>query len=116
MPLRESLGVSDSSPLRSVQMRNRFEHFDEDLEDWHRRGRVNYADLNVGMLLDFDTKDVFRGYNQLTKVVTFATFECSVQEIVGEATVLLAAATDKLQQPLPPKQSSTASTTAAAYA
>src|SRR5450631_2177877 len=28
-PLRDSIGVDDTSPLREVTMRNNFEHFDE---------------------------------------------------------------------------------------
>ena len=33
-PLRDSIGVSDESPLRNVNMRNNFEHFAERLDRW----------------------------------------------------------------------------------
>jgi len=33
-PLRDSLGVSEPSPLQIRKMRNHFEHFDERLEQW----------------------------------------------------------------------------------
>lgn len=33
-PLRDSIGITDSSPFREVAMRNNFEHFDERLDDW----------------------------------------------------------------------------------
>jgi hypothetical protein len=35
-PLRDSIGVTDASPLQEVNMRNNFEHFDERLDRWWR--------------------------------------------------------------------------------
>ena len=35
-PLRDSLGVDDSSPLFNLSMRNNFEHYDERIDQWWR--------------------------------------------------------------------------------
>jgi hypothetical protein len=36
-PLRDSLGIGDDSPLKDVWMRNRFDRYDEDLDDWWQK-------------------------------------------------------------------------------
>ena len=37
-PLRDLVGVTDDSPLKSRDVRNAFEHFDERIERWHAAG------------------------------------------------------------------------------
>src|SRR5690606_578758 len=47
--LRDSIGISDNSPLREVTMRNHFEHMDERIDRWWSKSlRHNYADKNIG--------------------------------------------------------------------
>ncbi len=48
-PLRQSLEVDDTSPLKDVDMRNNFEHYDERLDRWWSDSpRHNIADRFVG--------------------------------------------------------------------
>jgi len=37
--LRDSIGVSDTSPLRKILIRNAFEHFDERLDKWWKQSK-----------------------------------------------------------------------------
>lgn len=47
--LKDSIGISDASPLGDVTMRNHFEHFDERLERWSRESTSHiYVDLTIG--------------------------------------------------------------------
>jgi hypothetical protein len=56
--IRESIGVTDESPFRSVTMRNHYEHFDERIEKWERQSKCHsYADLNIGPQSGFDFVD-----------------------------------------------------------
>jgi hypothetical protein len=74
--LREALGVADNSPLRSVQLRNVFEHIDTELE---RRVRKNpqpipYPDSNVepiDFLLGFDPARFARNLDPDLWTLTF---------------------------------------------
>jgi hypothetical protein len=38
-PLRDSIGIADTSALRDVNMRNNFEHFDDRLDRWRLGNR-----------------------------------------------------------------------------
>ena len=47
--LRDSLGVTDASPLHQVAIRNHFEHFDERIERWWRESPArNHLDRMIG--------------------------------------------------------------------
>jgi hypothetical protein len=47
-PLRSSLQVDDTSPLRNVVMRNHFEHHDERLDRWWDTSEShNYLDMSI---------------------------------------------------------------------
>lgn len=89
--LRDSLGVTEQSPLRSVVMRNHFEHFDERLDRWSAESKArNSADLMVGTRIEaFDEIDRFRMYNPDTMEVAFwgQTFDLKV--IVDEVVRIL---------------------------
>ena len=46
--LRDSIGISDASPLKTTSMRNNFEHFDERLDKWWKESqRHNHVDFSV---------------------------------------------------------------------
>jgi hypothetical protein len=81
-PLRDSLGVTDTSPLRRIKIRNDFEHLDERIEDWWNesksrsrigiligpRGSVGGAgwdDMNTLRWLDPESGDVIFWGNEL---------------------------------------------------
>jgi hypothetical protein len=73
--LRNSFGVSDSSPLAPRQFRNHFEHFDERLETWATSSkRKNFVDSNVGpsgMFPGFAPEDYLRNFDTTKGAVTF---------------------------------------------
>ena len=72
-PLRDSIGVTDMSPLRLPDMRNHFEHFDDRLDHWWDTSRRhNYVDLNVGLAVGgVEDDDTFRNYFPQTGEVVF---------------------------------------------
>ena len=100
-PLRDSIGVSDNSPLRCLDMRNNFEHFDERLDRWHARARHVYVDSYIGdpnLMGCFDKEDVFRSYDPAKKALMFWGQEFNVQDITDEVSRILARVTTELQR------------------
>lgn len=73
--LRESLSISDNSPLESREFRNIFEHFDERLEKWATAsGHLAFADSNVGpinMIGNFEPKDYMRHFDHTNSTLIF---------------------------------------------
>ena len=102
-PLRDSIGVSDSSPFRQVVMRNNFEHFDERLDRWWRKSkRHNYADLNVMSQNTFrglDDIDMFRMFDPNTTEVIFWSQRFNIREIVSEVQRILPQLTQEASKP-----------------
>jgi hypothetical protein len=66
--LRQQLGVSDDSPLRSRSLRDHFEHVDERIEKW-TGPRV---DLNIGRLEYQAGRPPFRHFDPSAGAVLFA--------------------------------------------
>ena len=87
-PLRESLGVADDSPLRHVDMRNNFEHYDERIDRWWRES-PNHLHLDkmmgspseVGGLTDID---MFRVYDPSARSIVFWGESFELQPIAAE--------------------------------
>ncbi len=74
-PLRASVGVDDSSPLRPTTMRNHYEHMDERLTLWWATSeRHIFADQSIGpptMFGSIDETDTFRAYDPTTGLLRF---------------------------------------------
>lgn len=91
--LRESIDVKDDSALRSVSMRNHFEHVDERIDRWWEESKTrNIADCNIGpkdQISGFDRIEIFRSFDPKTKDVTFWGEDFNLQEIVAEVERLL---------------------------
>jgi hypothetical protein len=97
--LRASLGVQDSSPIRSTTMRNHFDHFDDRLDDWWKGStNHNYVDLSFGNIAagitgpGIGTKDMFRSFDPATGNLVFwgdtyhvPTIEKEIAEIMRAA-------------------------------
>jgi hypothetical protein len=66
-PLRASVGVEDSSPLRFRKMRNNFEHIDARIDKWWKDSPGhNFADRNIGpypMISGLQRVELFRQYD-----------------------------------------------------
>lgn len=93
-PLRDSIGIDDTSPLREVTMRNNFEHFDERLDRWWKQSaRHNNVDMNIGpkdtMIKGVDDIDMFRQFDPGTADITFWGQEFNTQQLVTEAQRIL---------------------------
>lgn len=109
-PLRDSIGISDTSPLREVTMRNHFEHMDERIDRWKSTSaRKNYADMLIGpreMIEGIEPTDTFRWFDPVSADVIFWGEAFNIQSLVTEAErviPLLQAAIDKsLRVPLDP--------------
>ena len=98
LPLRESVGVTDDSPLRSRRLRNDFEHFDERLEEWFSSSQDhNYLGRNIGDPGGIVIQgrgipdDRFGHFDPSTTIVSFWERSVSLQEIVTEVERIIAA-------------------------
>lgn len=50
-PLRDSLGIDDTSPFMARGMRNKFDHFDERLDEWWAKSEHHqFIDMNISNL------------------------------------------------------------------
>ena len=91
--LRDSIGVTDASPLHEVDMRNNFEHFDERLDRWWKDSpRHNYVDLNImprSAIAGVDNNDVFRVFDPKTTDLIFWSEQFNIQAIVNEIQQIL---------------------------
>jgi hypothetical protein len=88
--LRDSIMVTDSSPLKPTVMRNHFEHFDERLVRWwaesEELGRYSYTDRNIGVqdMWAKPEEKPFRGFDPSTSMLTFWGDTYNLREIVEE--------------------------------
>jgi len=106
-PLRESLDVDDSSPLRQVKIRNDFEHLDERLDKWWRDSpNHNVVDAMVGPddLVGgdpgvFGDKDFLRWLNPETGKVIFWGNELHIPSVMQEILRILPIAEREHQKP-----------------
>lgn len=90
-PVRDNLGVDDTSPLKNVNMRNNFEHFDERIDRWWKESkRHNAVDNNLGRVEGVDDIDRFRNYDPTTSDLSFWGQDFNIKGLVGAAKALLA--------------------------
>jgi hypothetical protein len=84
--LRQSLGLTDASPIRSRVFRNHFEHFDERLEKWIKTSkRHNLADSNIGVVIKgFEPNEYLRNFDIVSLSITFQGDTYKIQPIVDE--------------------------------
>jgi hypothetical protein len=93
-PLRDAIGVSDSSPLRVVTMRNNYEHFDERLDEWWQKSKTHFCmDLNLlsskAVTSASEPIDWFRVYDPVTTDLTFWGEAFNLKAIIDEVDLLL---------------------------
>ncbi len=83
--LRESINVTDSSPLREVNVRNHFEHFDQRIDQWWEKSSNHiYIDLNTCGVVCADEYCVFRNFDPQTIEVVFWGDKFNIQVIINE--------------------------------
>jgi hypothetical protein len=102
-PLRASLQVDDTSPLRNVVMRNHFEHYDERLDRWWDSSKShNHLDMSImpaGAIQGLADIDMFRVFDPATADIVFWGQRFNVNEIVQEAARLLPIASAGADKP-----------------
>ncbi len=95
--LRDRIGISDASPIREVDMRNNYEHFDERLERWWKAFSQprSFADLSIVetnddlIMLGVEIEDRFRMLNLSTMTFTFWGQEFPLRDLVEEVRKVL---------------------------
>ena len=93
--LRDSIGVSDASPLNDVNMRTNFERIDERLDRWWGEStRHNHIDRNIGptdFLKGFDKIDIFRSFDPVTGEIVFWGESFNLKTLMAEVVQILPA-------------------------
>ncbi|HLB22026.1 MAG TPA: hypothetical protein VK605_07925 [Solirubrobacteraceae bacterium] len=86
--LRDSVGVDNTSALKSLDIRNDFEHFDERIEDWYvRQGKSGYVGRNIGGGIHIENEGEgrrFGEYDPSTGMVIFWTNSAHLPAVIGE--------------------------------
>jgi len=102
-PLRDSLQVTDSSPLNPRNMRNHYDHFDERLDEWWRKSKThNLADMNLiprAAIQGFEPIERLRAFDPATGDLTFWGDDFNIRVIVDEAKRILPVATQEAAKP-----------------
>ncbi|MEJ7566988.1 MAG: hypothetical protein WKF41_01870 [Gaiellaceae bacterium] len=102
-PLRESLSVTDDSPLRNVIVRNNYEHLDERIEKWWTdspsHNIVNAMVAPRGAIVGFGENETLRWYDPTTGDVIFWGNALNVPTIMREAIRILPNAEAESQKP-----------------
>lgn len=88
LPLRESLNIKENSLIKSRELRNDFEHFDERVESWSLESqRKNFMDSCIGpinMFNGIDPEDIFRHFDTHKMEITFKGKTYELQPILDE--------------------------------
>jgi hypothetical protein len=87
-PLRDSLGVTNTSPLRIVNMRNNFEHYDERIDTWWDTcPNHNILDRMIGSpdaVVGLSDTERFRVYDPTSGSIVFWGQQFELQPIATE--------------------------------
>jgi hypothetical protein len=84
--LRDSIGVTNDSPLRDPDLRNDWEHLDQRIEEWSAEGGPGgYVGRNIGRIETGDPKRRFGHDDPDTGEVTFWQHSASVPALIEEA-------------------------------
>jgi hypothetical protein len=91
-PLRQSLGIKKDNPLKPLSMRNNFEHFDEQIDEWFSKSKNRiHVDRIIGpatMIGGVSRKDMFRVFDPTTAEVVFWGERYPLKTIMDEVTRL----------------------------
>lgn len=102
--LRDSIGITDASPLHEVGMRNNFEHFDERLDRWwEKSSHHNHLDLSVvprTAIRGIDDIDMFRTFDPQTTDLVFWSEKFNIQAVVNEIQRILPLVKTEAEKPL----------------
>lgn len=101
--LRESIDITDDSPLRHVAMRNHFEHMDERIDRWWAESkRRNHADAIIGpreAIFGLEAIETFRWFDPTTMEIIFWGEAFNLGDIVSEAERVLPKLVEESSKP-----------------
>jgi hypothetical protein len=87
-PLRDSIGIKNTSVFKTTSMRNHFEHFDERLDKWWKESqRHNNFDFSVmpkSSVKGIDPIDWFRVFDPSSGDMYFWNQEFNIKDIISE--------------------------------
>jgi hypothetical protein len=102
--LRKSLGIKKDNPLRPLSMRNNFEHFDEQIDEWFARSTNRiHVDRVIGpanVIGGVPTIDMFRVFDPTTAEVVFWGERYPLKTIMDEVTRLYPLARAQGEKPV----------------
>jgi hypothetical protein len=104
-PLRQSIGIDDSSPLKDTAIRNDFEHFDDRLDQWWEKSSshsyidMNIADVPIGSIASAPEIDVFRNFNSSTGELTFWGNRYNIPAIMAEVRRIMPLVATEAEKP-----------------
>jgi hypothetical protein len=101
--LRDSLGVTDTSPLYKLDIRNHFEHYDERIDRWWANSvHHNLLDRMIGppgMVSGLADVDMFRVFDPATGSIFFWGEQYPLQPIATECERILPLAETEAAKP-----------------
>jgi hypothetical protein len=102
-PLRDSLQITDDSPLRPTSMRNNFDHFDERLDEWwatsETRTHFDTSVMPPAMVSGVAETDMFRVLDPTTAELVFWGDRYDLRAIVTEVQRILPIAETEADKP-----------------
>lgn len=104
-PVRDSVGISDDSELREIDVRNHFEHIDEKLTDWwDDSANHSYIDLNIASKNAFGaawpTTSYFRNFDPDSMVVSFWEHSINLRALLIEVEKIMPILIEITSKPL----------------
>jgi hypothetical protein len=106
-PLRESVDVSESSPLNNRDVRNSFEHFDERIDRWYATRTIHQFFSRSIISSDWldrfagaTPENLFGNYDPSTAVVTFLDRSIELMPVLAETERVLGIIEDRWSRPM----------------
>lgn len=101
--LRDSLGVTDASPLKEVGMRDNFEHYDQRLDQWWAQSpshnHVDRSQFAPGAVMGFRDIDMFRVYDRSARTLYFWGQPFELEPITAEVDRIFSIAVGEAAKP-----------------
>lgn len=102
-PLRDSLGVTEDSPLKAVGMRDNFEHYDQRLDQWWSQSpthnHLDRSEVAPGGVTGIRNIDMFRVYDREARTLYFWGQPFELQPIASEVGRILPIAVREADKP-----------------
>lgn len=99
-PLRDSIGITETSPLKDVTLRNHYEHFDERIDRWWNESLDhNFADMCYGKPGPKGYLGLFRQYDHESRTLGFWGDVFDVGALIAEINRILPTVRKQAEMP-----------------